>query len=40
MRSDKVAEIKSRIENGTYEIQADKIADKMIRESLLNDFYK
>jgi negative regulator of flagellin synthesis FlgM len=40
VRSDKVAEIKSRIENGTYEIQADKIADKMIRESLLNDFYK
>ena len=40
VRSDKVAEIKSRIENGTYVIQPDKIADKMIRESLLNDFYK
>jgi len=39
-RSDKVAEIKSRIENGTYVIQPDKIADKMIRESLLNDFMK
>jgi negative regulator of flagellin synthesis FlgM len=39
-RSDKVAEIKGRIENGTYVIQPDKIADKMIRESLLNDFMK
>jgi flagellar biosynthesis anti-sigma factor FlgM len=39
-RSDKVAEIKGRIENGTYVIQSEKIADKMIRESLLNDFIK
>src|SRR5512143_2127318 len=40
VRADKVAELKSRIENGTYEIKADQIADKMIRESLLNDLLK
>ena len=40
VRADKVAEIKSRVENGSYEIQPDKIADKMIRESLLNDLFK
>ncbi len=38
-RSDKVAEIRRRIEDGSYEI-SDKIADKMIRESLLNDIFK
>jgi negative regulator of flagellin synthesis FlgM len=40
VRADKVAELKSRIENGTYEIKPDRIADKMIRESLLNDLFK
>jgi hypothetical protein len=30
----------SRIENGSYQIKPDKIADKMIRESLLNDLFK
>ena len=39
VRSDKVAELKNQIENGTYEIKPDKIADKMIRDSLLNDLY-
>lgn len=39
-RSDKVAEIKRRIEEGAYEIQPDKIADKMIRESLMNDIFR
>ncbi len=39
-RPDKVAEIKRRIEDGTYEINANKIADNMIRESLLNDIFK
>lgn len=39
-RSDKVAEIKRRIEDGTYEVQPDKIAEKMIRESLLNDIFR
>ena len=40
VRADKVAELKSRIENGTYEIKAEQIADKMIQESLLNDLLK
>jgi len=39
-RPEKIAEIKRRIEDGTYEINPDKIADKMIRESLLNDLLK
>jgi len=40
VRSEKVAEIKRRIEDGTYEIKPDQIAEKMIRESLLNDLFK
>jgi negative regulator of flagellin synthesis FlgM len=40
VRADKVAELKNQIQNGTYEIQPDKIANKMIRESLLNDLFK
>jgi len=40
VRSEKVAEIKRRIEDGTYEIKPEKIAEKMIRESLLNDLFK
>jgi negative regulator of flagellin synthesis FlgM len=40
VRTEKVAELKARIENGTYEINPDKIADKMIRESLINDLLK
>ena len=40
VRAEKVAELKARIENGTYEINPDKIAAKMIRESLLNDLFK
>jgi negative regulator of flagellin synthesis FlgM len=39
MRSEKIAELKRRIEEGTYEVKPDKIADKMIRESLLNDLF-
>lgn len=39
-RSEKVAEIKRSIQDGTYKIEPDKIADKMIRESLLNDLFK
>jgi negative regulator of flagellin synthesis FlgM len=39
-RFEKVAELRRRIEEGTYEIDADRIADKMIRESLLNDLLK
>lgn len=37
VREDKVAELKEQIDNGTYEIDAEKIADKMLRDSLLND---
>ena len=37
IREDKVAQLKEQIENGTYEVDADKLADKMIKESLLND---
>lgn len=40
VRSDKVAELKAQIANGTYEIKADEIADKMIRDSLLTDLFK
>ena len=40
VRTDKVAEIRNQIENGTYEINADQIAGKMIKESLLHDFFK
>ncbi len=37
VRADKVSQLKSQIQNGTYEINADKIAGKMIKESLLNN---
>jgi negative regulator of flagellin synthesis FlgM len=37
VREDKVAQLKEQIENGTYEIDADKIADKMLKDALLND---
>ena len=37
IREEKVAKIKSQIENGTYEINADKIASSMIRDTLLNE---
>ncbi len=37
VREDKVAELKEQIENGTYEIDEQKIADKMLTDSLLND---
>ena len=33
---EKVARIKKRIENGTYRIEGDKIALKMLKESLFN----
>ena len=37
IRDEKVEKIKKRIENGTYQIEGEKIAVKMIRESLLNE---
>jgi negative regulator of flagellin synthesis FlgM len=39
VRAEKVAELRKQIENGTYEIKADQIAGKMIKESLLNDLF-
>lgn len=36
-RADKVAQIKLAMENGTYKIDANKIADRMIQSSLEDD---
>ena len=40
VREDKISQLRMQIQNGTYEINADKIASKMIKESLLNDALK
>ena len=40
VREDKVSQLRNQIQNGTYEINADKIAAKMIKEGLLNDALK
>ena len=37
VRTEKVAQLKAQIENGTYVVDNDKLAQKMISESLLND---
>jgi negative regulator of flagellin synthesis FlgM len=37
---EKVARLRNEIENGTYQINADKIAAKMIKEGLINDGVK
>jgi negative regulator of flagellin synthesis FlgM len=37
VREDVVAALRARIENGTYEIDSERIAVNMIAESLLND---
>ena len=37
IREDKVAELKEQIENGTYNLDEDKIAGKMLKDALLND---
>ena len=39
IREDKVAEVKGQIEAGTYNIDGEKIAFKMIRESLLDELF-
>lgn len=36
VREDKVAELKRQIDNGTYQVNADKIAEKMVSESLID----
>ncbi len=40
VREEKVAQLRNQIQNGTYEINAEKIAGKLIKESLLNDSFK
>ncbi len=40
VREDKVAQLRNQIQNGSYEIDAEKIAGKMIKEGLLNDALK
>ena len=40
VREEKVLQLRNQIQNGTYEINADKIAGKMIKEGLLNDALK
>ncbi len=37
IREEKVAHLKNQIENGTYQIKGEKIAVKMLKESLLNE---
>lgn len=37
VRTEKVEQLKSQIEDGTYEIKSEEIADKMLREALFND---
>ena len=37
VREEKVAQIKKQLENGTYKIDGEKIAFKMIKESLTNE---
>jgi negative regulator of flagellin synthesis FlgM len=37
VREDKVAQLKEQIENGTYDMDEEKIAHKMISDALLND---
>lgn len=40
VREEKVAQLRNQIQNGTYQIDADKIAGKMIKEGLLNDAFE
>ena len=39
VRDDKVEQLKNQIENGTYEIKSEEIAEKMLKDSLLNDLF-
>ena len=40
VRENKVAQLRNQIQNGTYEIDSEKIASKMIKEGLFNDALK
>ena len=37
VREEKVAELRKQIENGTYKVDSEEIADKMIKDGFLND---
>jgi len=37
IRDEKVAQIKKQIENGTYQIDGERIATRMVKDSLLNE---
>ena len=37
LREEKVAELKDKIDNGSYTIDQEKIASEMIKEALLNE---
>ena len=37
VREDKVAELKEQIENGTYKVDSEKLAEKMITDSIINE---
>ncbi|MCP4578342.1 MAG: flagellar biosynthesis anti-sigma factor FlgM [Deltaproteobacteria bacterium] len=39
VREEKVAQIRERIEEGSYQIDGKKIAEKMINESLVNELF-
>jgi len=38
VRDEKVQEIKSQVDKGTYNVNAEKIADKMVKESIVDIF--
>ena len=38
IRTDKVGQLKREIETGTYSVNAEKVAEKMLRESLIDTF--
>ena len=39
VRAEKVEQLKNQIENGTYEVKSEEIAEKMLKDSLLNDLF-
>jgi negative regulator of flagellin synthesis FlgM len=40
VRADKVADVKARLKTGQYQVDADKLADKMLNDSLREDIEK
>jgi negative regulator of flagellin synthesis FlgM len=40
VRAEKVAKLKEQVESGTYKVDAEKTADKLIKEHLINDLLK